>query len=82
MNIGGRQKGRLFGSSISTVNGTKEEIARAVKSALQPDNSRFAHKPYGDGGGVSEYIVNVLADEANFRRRDKIFYDLEVTVSE
>lgn len=63
INIGDRQKGRLFSKSIIQSNGSYNDIKRCVKKALSRDFLRkikYSRNPYGKGGAAKK-ILRILS---------------------
>jgi UDP-N-acetyl-D-glucosamine 2-epimerase, UDP-hydrolysing len=65
VNIGDRQKGRLFASSVISCAPEKEEIGKAIRQALSMDCSA-AVNPYG-GGDSAGKILAVLKSVPDYR---------------
>lgn len=76
VNIGSRQKGRLFASSVVSVGGKTIDIMQAIDSATRPDPNRFKYIPYGTGDNVSEKVLEILASAHVNLSPVKSFYDL------
>lgn len=82
INIGDRQKGRLFADSIIDCNISENEIVDAIRKALSKEfreNARVAINPYGAGETSSEIlqIIKRTIKEKNIDLK-KDFFDLEV----
>lgn len=82
VNIGDRQKGRIFADSVINSTTQKEDIIKAIELAL---SNEFRGKcsstvnPYGDGNAskrIKEIIVKLLSN--NSIKLKKSFYDIEV----
>lgn len=82
VNIGDRQKGRIFADSVINSTTQKEDIIKAIELAL---SNEFMEKclstvnPYGDGNAsirIKEIIVKLLSN--NSIKLKKSFYDIEV----
>ncbi|MBC7088479.1 MAG: UDP-N-acetylglucosamine 2-epimerase (hydrolyzing) [Tissierellales bacterium] len=82
VNIGDRQKGRIFADSVINSTTQKEDIIKAIELAL---SNEFREKclstvnPYGDGNAsirIKEIIVKLLSN--NSIKLKKSFYDIEV----
>ncbi|MDC1510699.1 UDP-N-acetylglucosamine 2-epimerase [Gammaproteobacteria bacterium] len=81
VNIGNRQKGRLMASSVVSCDATRESIAEAIATALNPSfQSSLCSvvSPYGEGG-ASKKIVSIIKKHAIEGFLKKTFFDLEVT---
>lgn len=74
VNIGGRQKGRLAGSSVLHCEVTAEAIGQALKQALEQDFSA-AENPYGTAG-AAERSIAILKSQALDGTVRKLFFDL------
>ena len=81
INIGDRQKGRLFAKNIIHSNGSYIDIKKAIRKSL---SKNFLNKikntinPYGDGGSQKK-IFKILS-KINFSKNiiKKKFYDLNI----
>jgi UDP-hydrolysing UDP-N-acetyl-D-glucosamine 2-epimerase len=76
INIGNRQKGRLFASSVISVDGNKSDILRAIALAVKPDSNRFKYLPYGTGHNVSDRMLEILTQAGSKLSPIKSFCDL------
>ena len=81
INIGDRQKGRLFADSIIDCNISEYEIEESINLAISKEHREKAKKtinPYGSGDTSTE-ILNIIKGtiEKGFDLKKK-FYDLEV----
>lgn len=84
VNIGDRQKGRIQAESIINCKPEKEDILKAIKTALSSDFKniiRNIKNPYGEGK-VSEKIIEIIK---NFLNKDLInikkkFYDIDFSI--
>lgn len=81
INIGDRQKGRLFADSVISCETNKEAILKAIDKAVSNDfRKRIACQEnlYGDGK-TSETIVSIIKDFLNNNKISlkKSFYDIE-----
>lgn len=65
VNIGDRQKGRLFASSVINARPDGKDVIAAIARAFEMDCSDTVN-PYGDGH-ASEKIVRILADVDDFQ---------------
>jgi N-acetylneuraminate synthase/UDP-hydrolysing UDP-N-acetyl-D-glucosamine 2-epimerase len=75
VNIGDRQKGRLFSDSVICCNPEKNDILSAIQSALAKDCSKVVN-PYG-GPGASKQIFEILKQIQNPKDLiKKSFFDL------
>lgn len=79
VNIGDRQRGRLLAANVLSCAPVRDEVARTLGRALDPDfraSLAGVPSPYGDGN-VSRHILEVLAGApSRDRLRDKCFVDL------
>jgi len=80
INIGDRQKGRLFAKNIIQCNGSYYDIKKAIYKSLSKnflDSIKNTHNPYGSGGAQKK-IFKLLC-KINFSRNviKKKFYDLK-----
>ena len=80
VNIGDRQKGRLRCRSILDCGTARDEIVKALRTALSPAfglQCKAARSPY-NGGDTSGMIVSLLGAflDSGLARRPKIFYDM------
>ena len=80
VNIGNRQKGRIFAKSIIQCDGNTNDIKKKIKKALSKKfliNLKNNKNPYGNGG-ASKKILGVLKnlnlDDVNIT---KSFYDIK-----
>jgi UDP-hydrolysing UDP-N-acetyl-D-glucosamine 2-epimerase len=81
VNIGDRQKGRLFAKSVINCRANQTEVATAINAAFDL-NCSDATNPYGDGH-ASEKIVEVLREVDDFRKLlKKHFFNLSMQPSE
>lgn len=75
VNIGDRQKGRARGSSVIDCKAKREDIVKAIRTALAMKNNDF-ESPYG-AGGTSDRIIGeikkALSEDIDLRKK---FYDL------
>ncbi|MCX0414572.1 UDP-N-acetylglucosamine 2-epimerase [Clostridium perfringens] len=81
INIGDRQKGRLFADSIIDCNISKYEIEEAIKLAISKEFREKAKKtinPYGSGNTSTEILSTIKNTIINGFNLKKKFYDLEV----
>ena len=77
VNIGYRQKGRIFGASIFSSVTNKKNIVRAINKALKFNKSKKNYHSFGNGK-TSEKILKqlkVFLDKKN--NNFKEFYDLD-----
>ena len=77
VNIGYRQKGRIFGASIFSSVTNKKNIVKAIKNALKFNKSKKNYHSFGNGK-TSEKILKqlkVFLDKKN--NNFKEFYDLD-----
>ncbi|MPN60186.1 GDP/UDP-N,N'-diacetylbacillosamine 2-epimerase (hydrolyzing) [bioreactor metagenome] len=65
VNIGDRQQGRLFASSVLCCPAQREQITDAIQKAFYLDCTDSVN-PYGDGGSISK-IVKILRSYTDFR---------------
>lgn len=64
VNIGDRQQGRLFASSVLCCPAQREQITDAIQKAFYLDCTDSVN-PYGDGGSISK-IVKILRSYTDF----------------
>ena len=79
VNIGIRQNGRIKANSIINCSSNKTEIVDAINSAISKDMKETCSNvisPYA-GPGVSEKIVNTIANQNLENIKIKKFYDLK-----
>lgn len=75
VNIGDRQKGRLFASSVICCPAEKAEITKALQNAFNMDCTRSVN-PYGNGGSVKK-LLNILKSFADYKPLiKKPFYEV------
>lgn len=75
VNIGDRQKGRVRGSSVIDCKTKKEDIVRAIKTALEM-NSKVFDSLYGSGrtsDRIIEELKKALSEDIDLKKR---FYDM------
>lgn len=75
VNIGDRQKGRARGSSVIDCKTKKEDIVRAIKTALEM-NSKVFDSLYGTGrtsDRIIEELKKALSEDIDLKKR---FYDM------
>lgn len=78
INIGDRQKGREFASSIISCRGDTLEISKAIEMLLSKDFQQqleFCKNTYGESG-ASEKILKVLSEYKFERFKRKEFHDV------
>lgn len=79
VNIGDRQKGRMYAESVISCNPQKNEIVSAIKEALSNEmreKMKNVNSPYGDGT-TSENIERILLDFLRGEKKDKkSFFDI------
>ncbi|QAT48884.1 UDP-N-acetylglucosamine 2-epimerase (hydrolyzing) [Caproiciproducens sp. NJN-50] len=73
VNVGDRQQGRLFASSVISCAPQKTEILKAIRRALETDCSK-AVNPYG-AGDSAEKILSVLKSIPDYRALLKKQFD-------
>lgn len=66
VNIGDRQKGRLFASSVISCGPDRQQILEAIRKAMTADCSSVTN-PYGQGN-CAEKILNVFKSLPDYRR--------------
>ena len=74
VNIGDRQKGRARGSSVIDCETGREDIVKAIKTALEMESKAF-DSPYGTGGTsdrIIEEIKKALSKDIDLKKK---FYD-------
>ena len=84
INIGDRQRGRIFGDTVINCEPDKNSIENAIKKALNQEfreKIRNSKNPYGDGR-TSEKIMKIVK---NFFMNNKIdikkkFYDIDFSI--
>lgn len=79
INIGDRQKGRIYGENVINVGVNKEEIERAfvkIKDEQYLLGLREIRNPYGIGN-TSKEIMTILQKIDGFLPRNKTFYNIE-----
>ncbi|AOM76912.1 UDP-N-acetylglucosamine 2-epimerase [Pedobacter steynii] len=79
VNIGDRQKGRIYGENVINVGVNKEEIERAfvkIKDEQYLLGLREIRNPYGIGN-TSKEIMTILQKIDGFLPRNKTFYNIE-----
>ena len=78
INIGDRQKGRIFGDSVISCSSNTEDIEKAIKKSISIDFKEnilsVANNPYGEGNS-SDIIVEVLKKTALKGILKKQFHD-------
>lgn len=81
INIGDRQKGRLFAESIISCEIKKNEIVKAIKLAMSDQfvtQAKVAVNPYGSGETSSEILCHIKECVKNNNiNLKKSFYDIE-----
>lgn len=82
VNIGDRQKGRIQASSVINCEPVKEDILRAIETALSDSFAKKAKEtvsPYGDGH-TSDKVIEVIKEYLLDKKIDlkKKFYDCTV----
>ena len=79
VNIGDRQRGRIFGDSVISCNSTTHEIEKAIKKSISIDFKKnvlpYTKNPYGEGNS-SDVIIEVLKKTELKYILKKFFYDL------
>jgi len=78
INIGDRQRGRLYSTSVINCEPTQKSIADAINTLYSPNFQRDlsqVYNPYGEGG-ASEKIVKIIKSATLEDLIKKHFYDL------
>lgn len=78
VNIGDRQKGRLFASSIVNCPEDRASISKAIKLALSEEfcsDLRFSNYPYGTPGASARILARIVAALPDITITKK-FYDI------
>ena len=81
INIGDRQKGRMMADSVICCEPKREDIVKAMKTALTDDfqeKAKHIESPFGDGSTseqIMEHILKFLHSERT--TQEKKFYDIE-----
>lgn len=76
VNIGSRQRGRVFAESVISCDTTAEAISGAMDLALSPqfrEKCRNAKRPY-EGHDVAARVVQIIEDFLSAPRANKSFY--------
>ncbi len=86
INIGDRQRGRIYGQTVINADPVSREIEKAILKALSPEFRAICKtvpNPYGDGT-TSSKIINIVNECLNNGRIDikKPFYDIEFEVKD
>jgi UDP-N-acetylglucosamine 2-epimerase (non-hydrolysing)/GDP/UDP-N,N'-diacetylbacillosamine 2-epimerase (hydrolysing) len=79
VNIGTRQKGRLFAPSIVTCGETTEAIVAAIDVALAKPKAALRRReglPYGAGGAAERIVEHLKSIDVKALRR-KRFFDID-----
>ena len=80
INIGNRQKGRIFAQSVIQCNGSVSDIKKKIKKVLSKSflmKIKNNRNPYGNGGAsknILKILKNLNLDELSISKQ---FYDLE-----
>lgn len=80
LNIGDRQKGRIFASTVINCCDSKNEIESGMKKIMNPDfrqECKKSHNPYGKGDS-SEKILETIINQPLENLINKTFFDLEI----
>lgn len=81
INIGDRQRGRLQATSVINCDPTQQSISEAIDRLYSPAfrlSLKEVCNPYGDDGGASGRIVDILKNYPIDRIAKKVFFDLPV----
>lgn len=78
INIGDRQKGRLFSNSVFTIKCSEAKIKNAIKKIVYLKNKKFIFNSLYGNGGASKLITNkILQYKLKKINLKKTFYDTE-----
>ncbi|MGO0305857.1 UDP-N-acetylglucosamine 2-epimerase [Endozoicomonas acroporae] len=80
LNIGDRQKGRIFGNTVINCGDSENEIESGMKKIMNPDfrqECKKSHNPYGKGDS-SEKILETIINHPLENLIKKTFFDLEI----
>ena len=80
LNIGDRQKGRIFGNTVINCSDSENEIESGMKQIMNPEFRKECQKslnPYGQGNS-SERILEAIVSHPLDKLLKKTFFDLEI----